>query len=162
LSSALHDLFLTVSPGLLGIISTLTGVALQEGIVETVQWPRRKGRDILNPNATGSREEMPAIGQEVPTASPDSTSEGETGGFIRFSRPREELRTCFFKTGGHLLAPRAMDVLVGDAVFPMGKAAVELGQREKAAPLSRIDSQGSDPAFYLASGLGRPALWGPI
>jgi hypothetical protein len=51
--SALQDLFSMQPAVVVGLISTMTGSALQVDIAETVRRLRRKGQDILGTNATG-------------------------------------------------------------------------------------------------------------
>ena len=50
---ALQDLLLTQPALVVGLISMMTGSALQEDIAETVRRLQRKGLDILGTNPTG-------------------------------------------------------------------------------------------------------------
>src|SRR5271166_5317885 len=49
-----------------------------------------------------------------------------------------QVRAFFFKTGGHLLARRAVDALVGDTAFPMTQEEVFLGKGLESPPLECI------------------------
>ena len=58
--NALQDLFLMEPAVFVGLISMMTGSALQDHIAATVQTLRRQGQDILCRNAT-SKSESPSI-----------------------------------------------------------------------------------------------------
>ena len=60
-----------------------------------------------------------------------------------------QMWTFFFETGGHLLARRAVDALVGDTAFPMTQEEVFFSQGLEAPPLECIGPNvGHSPLYF--------------
>ena len=62
---ALQDLLLTEAAVIVGLISTMTGDALQDDIATTVRALRLRGQDILNRNATLQPQKAQNRGQDA-------------------------------------------------------------------------------------------------
>ena len=71
-----------------GLISIVTGTALQDDIEATAQALRRKGEDILSRNVTLNFQNGTKPSHDVAANCPKSESDFQTVGFIRSSRRR--------------------------------------------------------------------------